>query len=115
MVNSMIIQKSYILCNALVIIICKIHGEFLQTPTNHLRTEGCKKCPKTSSCKSNTKEFVQKATTKQDDEYDYSKVDYVGWNDKVIIGCKIHGDFLQTPGSWLSYLLWRSQIYPEAI
>lgn len=27
-----------------VIIICPIHGEFLQTPHNHLNSQGCKKC-----------------------------------------------------------------------
>lgn len=27
-----------------VCIICPIHGEFYQTPSNHLRHRGCKKC-----------------------------------------------------------------------
>jgi hypothetical protein len=27
-----------------ITIICKIHGEFKQSPMNHLKTDGCPKC-----------------------------------------------------------------------
>ena len=34
-----------------------------------------------------TKQFISKAIKKHGDKYDYSKVDYIGSNDKVIIIC----------------------------
>lgn len=83
-----------------VIIICKIHGEFPQLPPNHLKGYGCKKCGTertANNCRSNTNEFIEKAILKHGDLYDYSKVEYKKSNDYVIIICKTHGEFLQTP------------------
>jgi len=37
-------KTSYARSNEKVIIICSIHGEFAQTPNNHLRERGCAKC-----------------------------------------------------------------------
>jgi hypothetical protein len=35
------------------------------------------------------------------DRYDYSRVKYVDRTTKVIIGCSVHGEFLQSPyGHW---------------
>lgn len=36
----------YVYCRKKVKIICKKHGLFLQTPTNHLHGQGCPKCRK---------------------------------------------------------------------
>jgi hypothetical protein len=33
------------------------------------------------------------------DRYDYSLVNYTGFNDKVVIVCKVHGEFTQTPSA----------------
>jgi len=84
-----------------VTIICKEHGEFLQTPNSHLSKEsGCIKC---AGCyKSNTEEFIKKSKEIHDDKYDYSKVEYKNAGEKVIIICKEHGDFLQTPNGHLN-------------
>jgi predicted GIY-YIG superfamily endonuclease len=46
-----------------------------------------------------TPEFIEKAKEVHGDKYDYSKVDYKGNKEKVIINCPIHGDFLQAPQS----------------
>lgn len=86
-------------------IICPKHGEFLQTPTNHLSGRGCKECKKEllSSLKSSTKlEFIEKAKKVHGMKYDYSNVTYVNNRTKVSILCPIHGIFLQTPNSHLS-------------
>ena len=83
-----------------IIIICQDHGEFQQTPKSHLKGAGCGKCAGT--CKSNTKEFIEKSlVTHGDDVYDYSKVDYKNNKTKVLIICKIHGEFSQRPNSHL--------------
>lgn len=79
-----------------VIIICKEHGEFQQTPNNHLHGGyGCCKCGGTS--KSNTTDFVEKSIKIHGDLYDYSKVNYINSITKTTIICQEHGEFQQTP------------------
>jgi hypothetical protein len=46
--------------------------------------------------------FINKAILKHGDIYDYSKVEYIKSSLKVIIICKIHGDFEQKPNGHLS-------------
>lgn len=41
-------KTNYILSRQKVIIICPIHGEFLQTPNDHLNGCGCPECGKIS-------------------------------------------------------------------
>lgn len=48
-----------------------------------------------------TEEFVQKAKEIHGDKYDYSLVDYKGWEGKVKIICPIHGIFEQAAGGHL--------------
>lgn len=90
-----------------VIIICPTHGEFLQTPGNHLNNRGCPKCKaqKVSNRYKKiftTEMFIKKARKIHGNIYDYSKTVYTGIENKVIIICKIHGEFLQTPASHLN-------------
>ena len=47
-------------------------------------------------------EFIKKAKEKHGDRYDYSKVHYINAKTKILITCKIHGDFNQTPCNHLS-------------
>lgn len=83
-----------------VCIICPEHGEFWQTPTAHLQGQGCPKCTKTS--KLTTEKFIEKAKTKHNNKYDYSKVVYGKNNrEKVCIICPEHGEFWQQPSSHL--------------
>lgn len=76
-----------------VCIICPEHGEFWQLPVVHLRGSGCKKCSHTL----NVDSFITKAKEVHGNKYDYSKVKYKGYNEKVCIICPEHGEFLQTP------------------
>ena len=83
-----------------IIIICNIHGEFSQNAANHLTGRGCKECSKKSMAdkKRGTKEnFVIKSQSIHGDKYTYDKVVFLNVNDKVIVTCKIHGDFEVTP------------------
>jgi hypothetical protein len=98
-------KVKYVNCKTNIIIICKEHGEFSQTPDNHIRSQGCKKCgyiQMSIKNSSNTKEFIEKAKEIHGDKYDYSKVEYICAIKDVIIICKIHGEFEQTPNSHLS-------------
>jgi very-short-patch-repair endonuclease len=84
-----------------VIFICDEHGDFKQTPRNHLRSGGCKTCCN-SERKSNTEEFIEKAKLKHgENTYGYSKVKYEGNSISVIISCPTHGDFKQRPSDHL--------------
>ena len=86
-------------------IICSEHGAFFQMATNHLSGKGCKQCGMnkiSTKQRSNTTDFICKAKTVHGDQYDYSKVEYVKNDLKVIIGCPVHGEFEQTPSGHLS-------------
>lgn len=49
-----------------------------------------------------TEQFIADAVAVHGDKYDYSKVNYVMWDIKIIINCPVHGDFTQIPNSHLS-------------
>ena len=88
-----------------VCIICPEHGEFWQTPSNHLSGQGCRKCSIIEGHKkqsNNTISFIQKANETHNGKYDYSKVEYKNNREKVCIICPEHGEFWQTPHSHLS-------------
>lgn len=84
-----------------MLIVCPIHGEFTQELRVHLRSEyGCPKCAYEGSSlkqKQSTEDFIEKAKQKHGSRYDYSKTNYTGDKKKVIIICKIHGEFTQDP------------------
>ena len=82
-----------------VCIICQEHGEFLQTPHNHLHSQGCLACSGRKQL--TTEEFIRRAKEVHGDKYDYSKVEYVNKSTKVKIICPIHGEFEQIPDNHL--------------
>lgn len=83
-----------------VIIICRIHNDFEQSPKCHLRGQGCSKCR--SKKMSLTKEqFIEKAEKLHKGKYSYEKTNYVHSRNKVVITCNIHGDFKQRASSHL--------------
>ena len=81
-----------------VIIICKEHGEFEQSPNNHLNGQGCQKCGHNMTIFSN-EDFVKEAKKIHGDKYDYSKSSYSKMAVRLIIICKSHGEFSQTPSN----------------
>ena len=91
-------KVEYITTHKKVCIICPEHGEFWQTPANHLSKKGCPKCVG----KNKTKEDITEQFVKiHGNKYDYSKVEYVNSDTKVCIICPEHGEFWQTPNSHL--------------
>ena len=89
-----------------VCIICSKHGEFYQSPHDHLAGKGCKLCAIEEikqKRRFSTEQFIEKARKIHGDKYDYSKVEYVGNHKKVSIICKKCGKiFFQTPHNHLS-------------
>ena len=89
-------KVEYIGCQKKVSIICEEHGEFKQTPNNHLNEQGCYKC-KNNNQKYNLSHFLEKSIQMHGNKYDYSKSEYISIRTDIIITCKKHGDFLQKP------------------
>jgi predicted nucleic-acid-binding Zn-ribbon protein len=89
-----------------VIVICSKHGEFLQTPSNHMfLKQGCPKCKceEQSKLKSLTSEqFIQRSKQIHGERYDYSSVRYVRAKIHVEIICKTHGPFQMRPNNHIS-------------
>jgi DNA G:T-mismatch repair endonuclease len=86
-------------------IICQNHGEFLQTPYNHLNGSNCPKCARINTINkqsSTTEQFIEKAKEIHGDKYDYSEVNYVNNHSKVKIICQKHGSFWQSPNNHIS-------------
>ena len=83
-----------------VCIVCPEHGEFWQTPSDHLNGKGCPQCAGNIRCDKAT--FIEKAKHIHNDRYDYSKVEYVNAHTKVCIICSEHGEFWQTPNNHLN-------------
>jgi hypothetical protein len=88
-----------------VSIICRIHGVFEQSFHKHLCGDGCGKCDveRNASKRVNTarEKFVEKAKALHGDKYDYSNVNYVNAKERVVLICRIHGEFEQTPNKHL--------------
>lgn len=95
-------KNSYINANHKTIIVCPEHGKFQQQAQAHLQGQGCPICGeqmaiKTLRKKKTLEEFIEAAKKTHGDKYDYSKVIYNGYNNNVVIICKKHGEFEQTP------------------
>ena len=83
-----------------LVIICKIHGEFNQTPDSHLVGSGCLKCgiiERANKQSITLDEFLSRSHKIHGDTYDYSKVELINARTKVKIICRIHGSFFQDP------------------
>lgn len=99
------ILTEYVSMHKNILITCKKHGVFTQTPSNHLSGKGCKKCgviTKGLNRRSDNESFIQKSIKIHGELYDYSKVLYEKSNLDVEIICKKHGIFKQTPNAHLT-------------
>ena len=95
-------KVNYVNAKTKVILICRIcRTEFLQVPSYHLQGSGCHTCAHRPWT---TQEFIARAllVEKHKGKFDYSKVNYVNSQTKVIIICRIcRTEFLQVPNSHL--------------
>ncbi|EHU2721385.1 hypothetical protein AZE73_RS00035 [Acinetobacter baumannii] len=81
-------------------ITCPIHGLFKQALYDHRTGHGCPKCKVDNLKGLNALSHIQAITAfnkKHGHKYSYDKVIYINNRTKVIIVCKKHGEFLQTP------------------
>jgi very-short-patch-repair endonuclease len=83
----------YIDTHTNVDIICPEHGDFPQTPDNHLRGSGCPDC---AGKNKTTESFIKEVNIIHNNKYDYSKFIYTNALGESVIICPIHGEFLQS-------------------
>ena len=91
-------KTKYVGNKSKVVIICKKHGEFNQTPANHLTGYGCKLCGFENAGqyhKKDTVKFIAAAREIHGDKYDYSATKYIGARIHLTIICPTHGQFVQ--------------------
>lgn len=75
-------------------ILCKEHGFFEQSASQHMRGFGCIKCS-IDNRKISTKEFIDISNKAHNSKYDYAITEYTLSKSKVEIICPIHGRFSQ--------------------
>jgi len=92
-------QIEYVNAQTKIKIICREHGEFIQMPLNHLKGNQCYRC---SGIVKTTEDFIYKANKVHNNLYDYSKTNYKTTRSKIIIICKSHGEFTQSPNDHLN-------------
>ena len=93
-------KSEYINYDTKLCIVCPEHGEFWQTPGNHLKGKGCPYC--NGNAKKTTEQFIEESKKKYGDEFDYSKVVYKNNETKVcIIDRKTGIEYFQTPANHL--------------
>ncbi len=97
-------KVNYIDSGTKIIIICPKHGEFYQTPNNHISGRKCAKCSDLNQGikkRLSKKEFMKKAREIHGDKYKYIFSDYENMHIPIRIICKKHGEFKQTPDNHL--------------
>ena len=90
-------KVKYINTRTKVCIVCPEHGEFWQTPGDHIAGHGCQKCAGWNIYDEET--FYNGAHLFHGDKYDYSKVVFRDSAHKVCIICPKHGEFWQLPAT----------------
>lgn len=92
-------KTDYIHSETKVTITCPHHGNFEQTPKNHIVGQGCPRCgwetPKHHPATKTTTIFIDEARQIHGIQYDYSLVRYKRALGKVTIVCLRHGAFIQ--------------------
>ena len=84
-------KTNYVNSKTKVVIICQKHGEFLQSPSDHLKGKGCKKCgiEKTHAySKLSFKDFNERMKILYKDKYICLEKDYQCYSKPVRIYCK---------------------------
>lgn len=85
-----------------VTVICPVHGEFQQTPSDHLSGRGCRKCSyeqRGINSRISQEEFERRAHIRWGSRFKYGK--YTGMHSYIEVTCPEHGVFLVTPHNHL--------------
>ena len=100
----------YVTMHTISLVICKVHGPFERSMSDHLyRKCGCPKCKDEKIISSrtgtyarwSTSKFIEVATHQFGNVYDYSNVVYNNMHTYVEVNCIKHGPWLVTPANHL--------------
>lgn len=83
---------------------CLTHGVFTLRAKDHMGVRGCPSCSKIKGHESKRKglrKFIEQATRLHGSKYTYHNTEYLNNYTPVKIGCRVHGDFKQTPSCHL--------------
>lgn len=95
-------HDDYVNADTKIRITCPIHGDFWQTPNNHLKGYGCPHCLREIKRKKEEERFILNFKKVHGDRYDISKAIYINTSTKICVICPIHGEFWSTPNALLS-------------
>lgn len=98
-------KTSYVAAKKRVLIICPTHGEYVQTPDDHLHGKGCSYCSTIKSGdlqRKTTEQFILEANNIHSSKYEYHTTVYESAHKNVVILCKMHGEFVQRAQHHLS-------------
>lgn len=87
-------KSVYVAAPSKLIITCKKHGDFLQSPNKHFSGRGCKACGYESISIKNAityENFESMARNKHGDRFEYDQGSYSGIESKIKIKCPAHG------------------------
>lgn len=90
----------YLSAKTKVILRCKIHGTFEQTPTNHLSGKGCKKCSienRSKLFKTSQENYIKQVRAVHGARYDLSQIKYINAHTNIKVICHKHGAFSPSP------------------
>lgn len=93
-------KSIYINAHTKLMLICPVHGGFMQIADSHLVGNGCPKCGRIRTQTARAipqQEFIKIATKIHNGFYNYSKVVYKNTDKRITIICPEHGEFTQTP------------------
>src|SRR5690554_3152864 len=79
-------------------ITCNVHGSFEQRIYKHKAGDGCPFCAGRGET---TQGFIARLRDVHGNQYDYSKVKYLGINKEIDIRCNVHGWFSQLASNHL--------------
>lgn len=86
-------------------VLCYLHGRFQKTVDNHLRGQGCPSCARVQLSKTSCKtleQFVVDAERVHGTRYSYKSSVYITSGKPLVITCRVHGDFNQSPDNHLA-------------
>jgi len=97
-------SAKYVNSSKKVVITCDIHGNFKQSPKNHIEGKGCPECGNLSTKEKlakNIDNFIKEAVKIHGEKYSYEESNYENNLTKIDIICKKHGKFSQLPSHHL--------------
>ncbi len=97
-------RVNYVDTKSKVEVVCPKHGSWLSTPGNFLYGYGCPKCGHEKvidGMRLTQEEFLARVKSVHKDKFNFSRVRYVSFTDKVEVICPVHGPWRTLPGNLL--------------